>query len=200
MENRATNSRNKDTRECELKVRLKVIVDRVAGENYDYDSLKSNVKEHLLKIESIIGEKFIKLDEAIDFLKSHKAIPFSPASLAEELDMSRNTFYRNDILKDYIDHYERTFKRYNPYNNIDGLKDVITELEAENTKLKHKAVDTEILKHEIRVLNRAIAEKFAETTKMQTEIQSLQASKYELEKALANRNSGLNVSQLKPNL
>lgn len=200
MENRATDSRNKDTRECELKVRLEAIVDSVTGKSYDYDSQKSSVKEHLLKIESIIGEKFAKQDEAIVFLKSHKAIPFSPASLAEELDMSRNTFYRNDILKDYIDHYESTFKRYNPYNNIDELKDVITELEAENTKLKHDAVDREILKHEIRELNKTIAEKFAEATKMQTEIQSLQAVKYKLEKDLSNRNSSLNVSQLKSNL
>jgi hypothetical protein len=199
MENRATNIGNKDTTECVLKVKLKAVVDMVTSKNYDYNSLKSNVKEHLQKIESIIGEKFTKRDEAIDFLKRHKAIPFSPVSLAEELDISRNTIYRNDALKDYIEYYEMAFKQDNPYNIIDELKDVIAELQSENTKLKCEAVDTEILKHEIRVLNRIIVEKSAEATRMQIEIQNLQSDKYDLEKALANRNSGSNVSQLKFN-
>ena len=200
MENRATNVRDKDTRECILKAKVEAVADKITGRNYDYDSLKSYVKEHLTKVESIIGEKFIKRDAAIDFLKSQKAIPFSPTSLAEELNMSRNTIYRNDALKDYIEHYEMVFKRGNPYNTIDELKVVIAELQAENTKLKHEAIDTEILKHEIRVINRTIVEKSAETTKMQTEIQNLQAAKYNLEKALANRNPISNVSQFNINI
>ena len=200
MENRATNIVDKNPRECVLKVKLEAVADKVTGKNYDYDILKNNVKEHLLKMESIIGECFKKRDETIDFLKTHKSIPFSPSSLAEELEMSRNTFYRNNALKDYIEHYERAFKQENPYNIIDELKDTIADLQAENTKLKHEAIDTEILKHEIRVLNRIIIEKSVETAKMQTAIQNLQVTKYELEKALTNRSIGLNISQLKSNL
>lgn len=199
MANRAADIGDKDTRECVLTNKVEAVVNKATGKNYDYNSLKSNVKEHLLKIELIIGEKFTRRDEAIEFLKSHKAIPFSPASLAVELDMSRNTIYRNDVLKDYIEHYDTAFKEDNPYNTIDELKGVIAELQVENTKLKHVAIDTEILKHEIRELNRTIVEKSAEITKMQIDIQDLQAAKYELEKVLAKRNSDSNVSQLKFN-
>lgn len=198
MESRDASIGSKDTRECVLKAKVEAVMDKETGRNYDYDSLKTNVKEHLLKIESIIEDKFIKRDEATIFLKSHKAIPFSPTSIAEELDMSRNTIYRNNVLLHYIEHYDAVFKEDNPYIVIDELKCFIAELQAENTKLKHEAIDTEILRHTIREQETEILEKTTERDAKDEQIQLLQAEKYKLETTIAKLKSSSNVKQFSP--
>lgn len=44
------------------KAKVEAVIGKETGRNYDYDILKTNVKEHLLKIESIIEDKLIKRD------------------------------------------------------------------------------------------------------------------------------------------
>lgn len=84
---------------------------------------------------------------------------------------------------------------YNPYIVIDELKGFIAELQAENTNLKHEAIDAEIFKHTIRELEKDILEKTAERDKKDEQIQSLQAYKYKLETTIAKLKSGSNVKQ-----
>lgn len=157
-----------------------IIIDKLKELEIDYYSLKTFIREHLIKIEEIISQKEKNRDEAINILKNNK---FSVASISKDLNCSRTTLYNHGaILKKYIELSEIKFMENNPFRLFEELKTENLLLENQLKQMVERDVTNEILANEVDTHINTIKEKDETIKRLEVEKAELSKTNKELKK------------------
>ena len=163
------------------------IINKLKELNIEYNTLKTFMKEYLIKIEEIISEKEKSQAEANSILKSDK---FSVASISKSLNCSRTTLYNHGaLLKKYIELSEEKFKENNPLEINESLKADKLLVENQFKQMIERDINNEILSNEIDVHLRTIKEKNAEIQRLQERNAELSKENRELKKEILKSNT-----------
>lgn len=123
---------------------------------YNYYALKDKDKEHLIKIDESIQEIFRKEKEAKETLSRSTV---STKGISKDTGISRQTFYNNPILNEYIDYYAKQFKKVDMSEIQKDSNEKIKELQEQLDKLHRRDIQFEKMKLEIEELKAAIKER-----------------------------------------
>lgn len=150
----------------------------------DIDKLTQKQLDYLTKIEGIISDNMEKQEIALNELKS---LGFSINSISDTTGISRQTFYNNPMLKKYIEFSIEEFNKENTYSKIKELKESMSEILEENTKMKYRDLSIELLKHDLEDTKTALKQKDREIAQLKQKNIQLSNKMNELRKEMANQ-------------
>ena len=87
--------------------------------NIDINKIPKKQLEYLIKIETLLIEQTTRQEFALSELKE---LGFSINSVSDITGISRQTFYNNPILKQYVEYSINLFNENNIYFKIKNLK------------------------------------------------------------------------------
>ena len=122
----------------------KRIISKVSSLGYNYDDLKDSIKDYLIKVEATLMSKEKMKSECLEILKEKLSL----SSIATDTQISRKTFYNNNILKEYIELDIENSTSYVASDSISLLKNRIKELEEMVEKMVCRDINYEQLKAE----------------------------------------------------
>jgi len=140
------------------------VINKLREMNIDYTSLKTTIQNYLKKIEEIISTEHKIQEESINLLRKNKV---NVSSIADELGLSRTTFYNNTILKAYIEFSETLFDENNPITAFNNLKASKNALQAQLNLMIERDVKSEITLAENKQLQQTIRDKNKEIKRLQ---------------------------------
>lgn len=145
-----------------------------------------NIETHLIELEKVYkgALEIIKLKE------------FSVSGIADELNISRTTFYNhNKLLSRYIEASESLLSKDNPCVKLEAKSFETRRLRAEIDMLYDRDVTIEIQKHEVKELTARLKEKNSEIKRIEKRNRELSSELHNLKKSL--KNNAYNVSHIK---
>lgn len=119
----------------------------------EYVSLKSNIKAHLYKLELTLAE--VK-NKRVNLINEYKKVKPSVLSISTDAKIARQTLYNNKILKEYIEFSIRDFDSYDPFQEIDELKNKINLLNEQLDKMYQRDIEVEIMFNENKELKKKL--------------------------------------------
>lgn len=132
---------------------LEFIMERLLNIGYDYESLTTAQKKHLLRIESEIARRLIEQRQALDAIKDNK---INIASITSAVSITRKTAYNNDVLRNYIEYAGKLYDARYPTTGLSELKRQLTESKDIIDKMVRRDANTERLKSEIAELQKEV--------------------------------------------
>lgn len=149
----------------------KLIRENLTAINEDFDGLKPAMQKRIVEIETIIQNRCLQQENAINTLKT---TDFTLKSIAEEIGASRTTLYNHEqLLKRYIEQSISTANDSNPITIIDKVQKEKSLLQSQIDKMMHRDLDMELLKLQNRELASTLEGKNAEITRLQYRISEL---------------------------
>lgn len=100
-----------------------------------YDDLNPKLKEHFQKIEGIIINTFETQKNAQKMLKNNN---LKLKNISKKSEISRQTFYNNPILKDYIELRDKEFQKTNVFSVNEDKTNEIRRLNDELNMFKNR--------------------------------------------------------------
>ena len=100
-----------------------------------YDDLNPKLKEHFQKIEGIIINTFETQKNAKKMLKNNN---LKLKNISKKSEISRQTFYNNPILKDYIELRDKEFQKTNVFSVNEDKTNEIRRLNDELNMFKNR--------------------------------------------------------------
>lgn len=160
------------------------IINKLQELKFDYNSLKPTVQGYLKKIEELIITEIEKQQSSIEILKRNKV---NISSIAEELGLSRTTFYNNSVLKAYIEYSEMSLDESNPIKFTNELKASKSVLQAQVNKMIVRDINSEILINENKELKNSIKEKNKEIKRLQNRNAELSVELQKIKTSTSNK-------------
>lgn len=137
----------------------------------DSEKVKPFQAKYLEEIETIIQAKETMLKEVSN---SIKGCTYSVKSIASEIGMSRTTFYSYErLLQKYVEVSIELSAKYNPYKEIEGLKEDVQSLRERVLLMESRDVNVLLLKHENMKLKKTINDKNKEIDRLRSRIVEL---------------------------
>jgi DNA repair exonuclease SbcCD ATPase subunit len=151
--------------------------------------------EHLTNIENYLINLEKTFNEALEIIKLKD---FSISNIANELNMSRTTFYNhNQLLSRYLDVSEKLITKDNPLIQLEAKTSKIRRLKAEIDMLYDRDITIEIQKHEVKELTERLKEKNSEINRIEKRNKELSSELHNLRKSLKNITSNAEPIKLK---
>ena len=116
--------------------------------------VKGGTLKHLVKIQEMLASAVQAQNDAIREVKEHN---LSINRIAKETGISRQTFYNNPILLQYIEHYLDANVLANPYDVIESQKESIRSKDAQISEFVKRDATVE----KYRAQNDALLEQIA---------------------------------------
>lgn len=132
----------------------------------EYISLKPNIKNHLYKLELTLAQVN---NQRINLINEYKKIKPSVLSVSTDAKIARQTLYNNKILKEYIEFSIKDFDAYDPFQEIDDLKNKVTLLNEQLDKMYQRDIEVEIMFNENKELKNKLKD-----VKRNLEVQSVE--------------------------
>jgi DNA repair exonuclease SbcCD ATPase subunit len=154
---------------------------------------KSFLLGHLKKIENYLINLEKTYKGALEIIKLKD---LSISNIANELNMSRTTFYNhNRLLSRYIEASEALLHKDNPLVQLEAKLSEITKFRAEIDMLYDRDITIEIQKHEVKELTGRLKEKNSEIKRIEKRNRELSSELHKIKKLLKDNIS--NTSSLK---
>ena len=154
--------------------------------NASIDTLSKSKLNQLDKVDSAIQVRLNKIDNAREIIKSN-AINVSTISI--DTNISRKTFYNNDLLKLYVKYYATECDDKNTLeNDFDKIKEDNNILIKQINDFVMRDIDTENLRHENDELNREIINLQNRNQSLESEYEELQKEISILKRTLVEKN------------
>lgn len=131
--------------------------------NIDINKIPKKQLEYLIKIETLLIEQTRRQEFALSELKE---LGFSINSVSDSTGISRQTFYNNPILKQYVEYSINLFNENNVYFKIKELKESLADVLDENTKMKYRDLNFELLKHDLEDIQILLKQKDKEISQL----------------------------------
>lgn len=156
------------------------IKDKLDFLNIEYNSLPERIIKYLQQIETVIIEKSILKERALNTLKEDA---INLITISESIKISRTTLYNNGILKEYIKYSIDKFNEGDPYVFIEKLRASKRELENQVLDMVDRDIEVELIMQEIKILRNELAKKEKEcsTLKERREILANENTKLKAE-------------------
>ncbi len=163
----------------------------------DSATTKPFLLEHLTNIENYLINLEKTFNEALEIIKLKD---FSISNIANELNISRTTFYNhNQLLSRYIDVSEKLMTKDNPLVQLEAKTSEIRRLRAEIDMLYDRDITIEIQKHEVKELTDRLKEKNSEINRIEKRNRELSSELHNLKKLLKNNASSVSTLKFKNN-
>lgn len=154
----------------------KIIREKLAAIDVEFDMLKQFQKDYLYQIEDIIQKKDQILQEIPCLIKSSI---YSIKSISQEIGMARTTFYNySGLLQRYVEYSLTKSEKINPYKEIEKLKQTVQELKSKIFLLETRDIDVLLLKKENKQLKSTIKEKNKEIERLRGRVIELEETNH----------------------
>lgn len=182
----------------EEKIRIQIEKSLISSCNMEWDQLKPNIQEHLLKIEGYFQSCISTYEESINRIKS---INLSTRGICEGSNVSKSTIYGIPIpLREYVEsrvdeiskmfYSEKIKKLEADYNEVKALLDNNLEMFLQNKAIEYKFI-------ELQKENSRIQEKLNLAIKKNSSLVEENAKlKQELKLAKQLKNNVTNISKM----
>lgn len=168
-----------------------LVEQRLKEMNVPATTLKPTTLKHLIKIEELISTN---LDYKKELLQKFKEKKITILSVSEESKISRQTFYNNPILKEYIQFALDTTDLLDPYKKNEELSLIISELQEVVLNMQIRDIDFELLTNQVNKLKKELKEKKNDVTKLKKQKKELS------DKLLAIKHDKVIISSNKSNI
>ena len=154
--------------------------------NASIDTLSKSKLNQLDKVDSAIQVRLNKIDNAREIIKSNA---INVSTISRDTNISRKTFYNNDLLKLYVKYYATECDDKNTLeNDFDKIKEDNNILIKQINDFVMRDIDTENLRHENDELNREIINLQNRNQSLESEYEELQKEISILKRTLVEKN------------
>lgn len=154
--------------------------------NSSIDTLSKSRLNQLDKVDSAIQARLNEINKAREILKS---TTINVSNISTDTGISRKTFYNNDLLKLYVEHYtiENDDKKVleSDFSKIKEMNDILTK---QVNDFILRDIDTENLRHENDELNREIINLKNRNASLESEYKKIQKELSILKRQLVENN------------
>lgn len=119
----------------------------------EYVSLKPNIKAHLYKLELTLAQVN---NQRVNLINEYKKVKPSVLSISTDAKIARQTLYNNKILKEYIEFSIKDFDSYDPFQEIDELKNKVNLLNEQLDRMYQRDIEVEIMFNENKELKKKL--------------------------------------------
>lgn len=145
-----------------------VIKEKLIEMELDPEKIKENLMKYLRSIEQLIQEKDSYWKQVLSDIENTK---YTVKSVADELKISRTTFYSYDnLLQKYVQHSIEKSKKRNPYNVIQNLEESHKLINSRIKLMEQRDVDVLLLENENELLRNQLKEKNKEVENLKEEL------------------------------
>ena len=118
------------------------------------NDIKPAVMKHLAKVDEVLAVMVAAQEAAVQEIKNNK---ISINRVAKESGISRQTFYNNPVITEYIEKYLETYIGGNPYETIAALREELQRKDEEIAGLVQRDATVSKCKAENKALTDEIA-------------------------------------------
>lgn len=153
--------------------------------NLSIDTLSKSRLTQLEKIDDAIQNKLTSRNKAKILLKNSG---INISVISEDTNISRKTFYNNELLKAYVESYATNDEKNCNNDELENLKTKNEELLAQVNNFVLRDIETETLRHEIKELYKEIQNLQSRNDSLEYKYEEVQAELSEAKRLLASKN------------